>query len=90
MTIQSTHSKDPAIAWDVTLTVNGEKAEEIISRVAVQINGSTLFDDELDPPSNTWKKEFLQKGIYPGLNKLVVTAQNQDGKSKTYTEEWGS
>ena len=89
MTITSTHQLDPLGGWDIAVTINSDK-DEVIASVRIELSGFSVFGERLDPPSNTWIRVFPQKGRYPGKNKLVITAQNQEEKDCVYTEEWES
>ena len=89
MNISSTHQRDALGGWDISVNIGGS-ATEITASVRVELNDFSLYEQRLDPPTNQWIKEFVQKGSYPGLNRLVVTATDADGKDYVYTEEWGS
>jgi hypothetical protein len=89
MNISATHQRNALGGWDIVITISGGP-NEITAAVRIELNDFSLYNQRLDPPSNQWIKEFLQKGDYPGLNRLVVTATDTNDKDYVYTEEWGA
>ena len=88
MNISSTHQRDALGGWDLSISIAGGN-DKITTAVRVDLNDFSIYNERLDPPTNQWIKEFLQQGRYPGVNHLVVTATNAQGKDYVYTEEWG-
>lgn len=81
------HAKNPAAGWDVEVTVNAEDHESIAS-VKVVINGFTRYEGQMPGSTKQWHKILLQQGEYPGENKVVVTALDQEGNESTAVDEW--
>lgn len=41
-----------------------------------------------DPPADIWRKLYIQKGVYPGDNKVVVTVTDDKGEPGVGIEQW--
>ena len=82
-----THAPD-SMGHQIALTVDGESAA--ISRVQVALDGVSIDDDSLDPPSVQYNRQFRHVGsLTPGDDHtLVVTATDSSGKDFSSTTVW--
>ncbi len=87
MTINLTHQRNPLIAWDINVSVTADKGEKI-THVLVQVAGIRVWDESVIPPAGSWQRKLTQKGNYPGDNKVVVTATNDQGDDASAVDEW--
>jgi hypothetical protein len=87
MQIDIKHSKNALAGWDVDVTVTAEK-QETISQVTVEINDFPEGDETPPPNTHKWHRVLTKKGEYPGDNKVVVTALDQDSNPTTAEDEW--
>ena len=81
--------KNPAIAWDITVTVTAEDKERI-SEVTTAINGFSEPTDTLNPAVNSYENTYIQKGVSPGHNTVTVTAKDEDGNPTVSVKKWDS
>jgi hypothetical protein len=87
MQIDIKHSKNPLAGWDVDVTVSAE-SKETISMVTIYINDFPECEETPRPDTRKWNKVLTKKGDYPGDNKVVVSALDQDSKSISAEDEW--
>jgi hypothetical protein len=87
MQIDIKHSKNALAGWDVDVTVSAE-SKETISSVTVEINGFPESDEATPADTRKWHKVLARQGDYPGDNKVVVTALDQDSNPTTAEDEW--
>ena len=87
MQIDISHVKNPAVGWDVDVTVTGENNEKI-TRVKIEINGFPKIDEQIPGEPKKWHKGLVQQGVYPGENKVVVSVVDQDGNGSSARDEW--
>lgn len=88
MDITIGHTRNPAVGWNIDVTVKGESATEKVSQVIVKINGSAEPTEQLNPPMRSWHKLYTQKGQYPGDNKVEVTVSDQNGNRTDAADSW--
>ncbi len=81
--------RNPATGWDITVTVLAEDKERI-AQVTTVINDFPEQDDILNPQANSYERTYIQKGIFPGHNKVVVTALDSDGNPWVGVKKWDS
>ena len=55
MQVSSTHSRNPAVGWDIPATAKADKDEKI-SRAQIIVNGSSEYDKTFDPPVSNWQE----------------------------------
>jgi hypothetical protein len=74
---------------DVSVTVDVEGGKPL-TRVTTSLDGFELGDDELDPPSVSYERLFLQAGdASPHLeHSLVVTVTDVDGNEFSANRRW--
>jgi hypothetical protein len=82
------HSPD-VINQHIDVTVKAGK-DQIIVFVCTKLDGISLADDPLDPPSVQYERSFSQVDLRsPSLkHTLVVTARDQNGKQESATKTW--
>jgi hypothetical protein len=87
--IDITYEKNPAMGWDILVAIQSEDKERI-AFVRTIINGFPEPVVNLDPNIKSWGKNYLQKGNYPGDNKVLVTATDDHGSEESAVREWTS
>lgn len=89
MKITVTPAKNPAIGWDITVSVEAD-GKERIAEVTTEINDAPEPTDFLKPAVNSYENTYIQKGVFPGNNKVVVTAKDEDGNPTIAVKKWES
>ena len=89
MKIVITPVKNPAIGWDITVSITTD-GKERVAEVTIEINGSPEPTDNVKPPANSYENTVIQKGVYPGKNTVVVTAKDGDGNDTVAVKKWDS
>jgi hypothetical protein len=79
--------KNPAIGWDITVSVKAGSGEAI-SAVEVLVNGFSCWSENFNPPTNQLLKVLTQQGQYPGDNKAEVRVTDSKGKQTSAYDEW--
>ena len=74
---------------NITVSIEGEHDEQMI-QVLVELDGFTLADDSLQPPSQSYENNFSNAGDAGPLmeHKLVVTATTTDNAAHSSTTIW--
>ena len=74
---------------DISVAVDVEGGKPV-TRVTTSLDGFEIGDDELDPPSLSYERLFLQAGdASPHLeHSLVVTVTDVDGKDFSANRRW--
>ena len=74
---------------DISVAIETE-GDQLISHVTTTLDGFDIGDDELESPSVSYERKFLQKGdASPHLeHDLVVTATNTQGKAISADHRW--
>jgi hypothetical protein len=88
MTINIAHIKNPAAGWDITTSIATTAKAEKVTRVRIQINNFPEYDKDIDPPADFWNNTLIQQGVYPGENRVVVTATNNKDENTVAINEW--
>lgn len=86
MKIDITHSKNPAIGWDINVRAAADPGEKL-AFARVTVNGSPTFSDSLDGLSS-WSRTFAQQGEYPGSNTVRVDITNDKGEETSDEDSW--
>jgi hypothetical protein len=88
MKFKLNHAPD-VINQHIDVQVEAEN-DELILKVSSDLDASNLASDLLDPPCVQYERSFRQVGTRsPGrTNKLIVTADDQNGKQETSTKIW--
>jgi hypothetical protein len=89
MKITVTPVKNPAIGWDITVSVTAE-GKERIAEVTTAINDFSEPTDIVKPVANFYENTYIQKGVFPGKNKVIVTAKDEDGNPTVAVKKWDS
>ena len=74
---------------DITVGVEAE-GNEAISHITTNLDGFDIADDEVNPPSVSYGRQFLQAGdASPHLqHELIVTVTDTQGNTKTADRRW--
>ena len=74
---------------DIRVGVEAE-GDQVISRVTTTLDGFDIADDELNPPSTSYEREFLQAGDASPhrTHQLVVTVTDLQGKTTSADRRW--
>jgi hypothetical protein len=74
---------------NVSVDIECEGGEEI-NHVKVELDGSALVDEEVEPASEKYENEFTNAGDAGPLveHQLVITATTSDGKEHSSTILW--
>jgi hypothetical protein len=74
---------------DITVGVEAE-GDQVISHVTTSLDGFDLGDDDLNPPSSSYERQFLQAGdASPHRDhELVVTVTDAQGKTTRADRRW--
>jgi hypothetical protein len=87
MTASSTHSKNPAVGWDIAATAKADNGEKI-ARAQIIVSGSSEYDETFDPPINNWQEQLTQQGQYPGSNVVQVIITSDKGDNTESYDSW--
>jgi len=74
---------------DITVGVEAE-GTEVIAHVTTNLDGFDIGDDEVDPASVSYERQFLQAGDASPLSphKLVITVTDSQGIRKAADRRW--
>ena len=74
---------------DIIVGVEAE-GNEVIARVTTSLDGFDIGDDEIDPASVSYERQFLHAGDASPLlqHKLLVTVTDTQGNTKTADRRW--
>jgi hypothetical protein len=87
MIVTSTHTKNPAVGWDISAVAKAEPGEKI-ARARIIVNGSTEYDKLFDPPISAWQDQLNQQGQFPGSNIVQLIATNDKGDDAESIDTW--
>ncbi len=87
MKISISHARNPLLGWDIDVGVQAETGQKI-GEVQVRINDVTEAQDQPGDGLDSWEQMFRQKGIYPGSNKVEVSASDQNGNETRAEQKW--
>jgi hypothetical protein len=87
MDLTLSHSKNPAIGWDITASAKVGKDEKI-QRAQILVNDSTEFDQTFDTPLSNWQKQLHQQGQYPGDNTVKLIITDEKGSDTDAEDSW--
>jgi hypothetical protein len=85
--VTSSHSKNPALGWDVTAAAKAG-AGESITRAQVFVNDFSKYDKSFNPPLSSWQEQLAQQGEYPGDNEVLVVITNDKGEDAESVDSW--
>jgi len=87
MNVSSTHTRNPALGWDISASAKADTGEKI-ARAQVLVNGSTEYDESFDPPINSWQTQLNQKGDYPEENVVQVIVTSDKAEDTESYDSW--
>lgn len=87
MDVASSHTKNPAMGWDITASAKASSGEKI-ARAQIIVDNSPEYDKEFDPPINNWQQQLRQQGQYPGDNTVRVVVTNDKGEDTETDDAW--
>jgi len=87
MDVTSSHSKNPAVGWDITASAKADKGENI-ERAQIIVGGFPQYDKSFDPPITNWQQQLGQQGQYPGYNTVRVVVTSDNGEDTESVDSW--
>jgi len=87
MTTSSTHTKNPAIGWDISASAKADKGEKI-ARAQILINDFSEYDETFSFPLSSWQQQLNQQGQYPGENTVRVIVTSDKGEDTESQDSW--
>ena len=87
MDVTSSHSKNPAVGWDITASAKADKGEKI-ARAQIIVNDFPEFDKTFDSPLSSWHQQLQQMGEFPGDNTVRVIVTNDKGEDSESDDSW--
>lgn len=88
MDITGSHSKNPALGWDIAATAKTGAGEKI-ARAQIHVNDLARYDRSFDPPISVWQEQLPQQGQYPGQNEVRVVITNDQSEDTEFVDSWG-
>lgn len=88
MKVTSSHTKNPAVGWDITASATADKGEKI-ARAQIIVDDFPESDQSFDPPISSWQKQLTQQGQFPGDNTVKVIVTNDKGDDTESDDSWG-
>jgi hypothetical protein len=85
--VTCSHSKNPALGWDVTAAAKAG-AGEGIARAQVIVNDVSSYDKSFNPPLSTWQEQIPQQGEYPGDNEVLVVITSDKDEDTECLDSW--
>ena len=89
MDVTSSHTRNPALGWDISASAKAEKGEKIV-RVQIVVNDFPEYDETFDPPVSHWQEQLSQMGEYPGDNKVSVVVTDEKGDDTDSLDSWST
>jgi hypothetical protein len=87
MKIKIAHIRNNAMGWNINVNVEAGDQQQI-SQVTVKVNGVPVVEEGPGEDLDSWEKQLLQQGVYPGDNKVEVLVTDQRGKESRAKQEW--
>lgn len=87
MDVTSSHSKNPAVGWDISAAAKAEKGEKI-ARAQIIVDDFPEYDKSFDPPITNWEQQLQQQGQFPGDNTVRVIVTNDKGDDAEADDSW--
>jgi hypothetical protein len=87
MDVTSSHSRNPALGWDITACAKAEKGEKIV-RAQIIVNDFPQYDESFEPPVSAWQEQLPQQGEYPGDNKVLVVITDDKYEDTESLDSW--
>ena len=87
MQVTSTHTKNPALGWDIAASAKADSGEKI-ARARILVNELSRYDRSFDPPVSGWQEQLTQQGEYPGDNLVRVVITNDRSEDTEFVDTW--
>jgi len=87
MDVTSSHSKNPALGWDVTASAKADPGEKI-ARAQILVGDFSKYDQSFNPFLSKWQEQLQQQGQYPGENSVRVIVTSDKGEETESVDEW--
>lgn len=87
MQVTSSHTKNPALGWDIAASAKADTAERI-ARARIFVNELSRYDRSFDPPIIAWQEQLTQQGEYPGENVVRVVITNDKSEDTEFVDTW--
>ncbi len=75
------------MGWNIDVSVQADSGEKI-AQVEIRINDFPDVRDTPGEPVDSWEQTLMQKGVFPGDNKIVVVVQSDAGKETRAERKW--
>jgi hypothetical protein len=74
---------------DITVGIEAD-GDEVFSHVTTNLDGFDIGDDDINPPSVSYERQFLQAGDASPhhQHELIVTVTDIQGKTKSANRRW--
>lgn len=89
MEVTSSHTRNPAVGWDISAVAKAGKGEKI-ARAQIIVNEFPEYDETFDPPVGSWQEQLSQQGEYPGTNKVRVVVTDHKGEETDSIDSWST
>ena len=87
MKVTSSHTKNPAVGWDISASAIADLGEKI-ARAQIRVNGGLKYDKSFNPPISSWQQQLSQQGEYPGDNSVEVVVTSDKGDDTEADDAW--
>jgi hypothetical protein len=87
MDVTSSHSKNPAVGWDISASAKAGKGEKI-ARAQIIVDDFPEYDKSFDPAISNWQEKLLQQGQFPGDNTVRVVITDDKGEETESDDSW--
>ena len=87
MQVTSSHTKNPALGWDLAASAKADSGEKI-ARARILVNELLRYDRSFDPPVSGWQEQLIQQGEYPGDNLVRVVITNDKSEETEFVDTW--
>ena len=87
MDVTSSHSKNPAVGWDITASAKAGTGEKI-ARAQIIVDDFPEYDKTFDPPISNWQQQLHQQGQFPGDNRVRVIVTSDKGDDTESDDSW--
>lgn len=87
MDVTSSHTKNPAVGWDISASAKAGAGEKI-ARAQIFVDDFPEFDKSFDPPISSWQQQLHQQGQFPGDNAVRVVVTDDKGNDSESVDSW--
>ena len=87
MDVTCSHSKNPALGWDISAAAKTAAGEKI-ARAQVYVNDMLKYDKSFNPPLSSWQEQLPQQGEYPGDNETLVVITDENDQETECLDSW--